>query len=121
MQVGRALDVRRQRLLEITRRLESSDLRIRFARAHSRLNLLNERLQAQCRLQLSRHSRKLDSLTLHLEQISPLTVLSRGYAIVQDHSGKALRHASETEPGAPLSVRLHRGNLEVAVTKRDRD
>ena len=50
-------------------------------------------------------------------QLSPLAVLERGYSIVQTADGAILRDASNTAAKANLSVRLHKGSLQVKVTK----
>lgn len=104
-----------RRLASLQSRLESNDLRVRLSRSRNRLNLLNERLQRQMETRLARLKNRQESLDLHLRQISPLAVLSRGYAIVQQETGQAVRDAAETVPGQDLRVRLHRGGLKVRV------
>jgi exodeoxyribonuclease VII large subunit len=113
----RATERRTARLRELNRRLEATDLRFRFARVRGRLELLEQRLQGQVETNVERLQRRRESLDLHLRQMSPLTVLARGYAIVQDVSGKVLRGADETSVGADLQVRLQRGGLQVRVEK----
>jgi exodeoxyribonuclease VII large subunit len=61
----------------------------------------------------ARHAR----LHAELMQLSPLAVLERGYSIVQASDGSILRDASATAPKANLTVRLHKGSLQVRVTK----
>jgi len=65
---------------------------------------------------LARANRRLDDCQLHLRQLSPLTVLSRGYAIVEDRGGHVLRSSTETSIGETVRVRLHEGRLEAEVT-----
>jgi exodeoxyribonuclease VII large subunit len=50
-----------------------------------------------------------------LDSVSPLAVLGRGYAIVQDGAGKPLRSVKGVEPGDDVSVRLRDGSLETEV------
>ena len=57
----------------------------------------------------------LDSLAAQLGQLSPVKVLERGYALVQDEHGRLLRRAADTAPGQSLRVRLHEGRLGVEV------
>ncbi|MGH9584354.1 MAG: exodeoxyribonuclease VII large subunit, partial [Bryobacteraceae bacterium] len=52
----------------------------------------------------------------HLEQISPLAVLGRGYAIVENENGQVLRSAATASAGDPLKVRLHEGELRAVVS-----
>ena len=52
-----------------------------------------------------------------LHALSPLAVLSRGYAICRLPGGGAIiKEASAAPPGSSIEVRLHRGRLECAVT-----
>jgi len=59
---------------------------------------------------------RLDSATRTLHATGPPATLARGYAIVTDERGKALRDATETGPGAAIGVRLWRGSLAATVT-----
>jgi exodeoxyribonuclease VII large subunit len=52
-----------------------------------------------------------------LESLSPLAVLGRGYAIISNTDGRALRRADDTRTGERLTARLGRGQLEVEVVK----
>jgi exodeoxyribonuclease VII large subunit len=106
---------RTARLRELNRRLEASDLRFRFSRVRGRLELLQQRLARQIGTNVERMRRRQESLALQLRQLSPLMVLARGYAIVQDATGRALRDPTETTPGANLRVRLQHGDLDVRV------
>jgi len=56
-----------------------------------------------------------EAFVLHLNQLSPLAVLHRGYAIVEKPTGVIVRSANETSTGDRLKVRLHRGELAVIV------
>jgi exodeoxyribonuclease VII large subunit len=111
----RRLDFGKRRQAGLAQRLAACDVRVQSARVRGRLNLLERNLSQaiETRLQQLRHRQQ--SLLLHLNQISPLRVLSRGYAIVQDANGQVLRSANETVVGSELKVRLHRGSLDVAV------
>ena len=62
-----------------------------------------------------------ESLNAHLIQLSPLAVLSRGYAIVEDGDGHVLRSADETAPGQALRIRLHQGKLAAMVSQVEID
>lgn len=113
------LDSRRRRATELARRLEATDLRLRFASIRHRNELQRGQLIRIIQSRLWNARRKLEALTLHLEQLSPLTVLSRGYAIVEKTDRTVLRTAAETAPGDELHIRLHRGALAATVTATD--
>ncbi|MBV9405885.1 MAG: exodeoxyribonuclease VII large subunit, partial [Acidobacteriaceae bacterium] len=106
-----------RRLQDVQRRLEASDLRLRFARNRHRLELLGEALLKAMGRRLSGAWRKQEALQAHITQLSPLAVLGRGYAIVENGQGRILRAAAETVPGDELRIRLHRGEVDALVLR----
>ncbi|HUP93166.1 MAG TPA: exodeoxyribonuclease VII large subunit [Solimonas sp.] len=79
------------------------------------------RLRELMAAQLGRERARFEHATALLQGLSPLAVLQRGYAIVQDASGAALTDAAATAPGARLDIRLHRGALGVRVEQVQTD
>lgn len=59
----------------------------------------------------------LDRASARLEALSPLAVLSRGYAIVYSVDGTLLRSARETSAGQTIRGRLAHGTFEAEVTQ----
>ena len=57
---------------------------------------------------LGRHAVRLDAM-------SPLAVLSRGYAIATTEAGRAVRSVNEVAPGDRVSVRVHQGAFVASV------
>jgi len=111
-----------RRQLELTiHRLHASDLKLRFVRLRHRAELLSQRASKSMEAQLQRLSARQRSQTLQLNHLSPLRVLERGYAIVENSSGQVLRTAQETRQGELLHVRLHRGELNVQVQTARQD
>jgi exodeoxyribonuclease VII large subunit len=59
-----------------------------------------------------------------LQGLSPLSVLSRGYAIASDEHERAVRDAAQLSLGQRLRVRVHRGSFDaqvVAVQRHEDD
>jgi len=110
-----AVDNGCRKLDDLKRRLQAADLRLKFARNRHTLELLQQRLDKTMQTNINRVARRLDDCQLHLRQLSPLTVLGRGYAIVEDSAGRVLRSAEETAAGALVKIRLHEGRLEAEV------
>ena len=54
-----------------------------------------------------------------LEALSPLAVLSRGYAIAQDKQGHVISNASELSNGDNVRVRLAKGSFLACVTETE--
>jgi exodeoxyribonuclease VII large subunit len=122
----RALDVRlrqfdvRPRLAAAARRLEAADtrtaqtIRLRLAAAARRLEAAGTRAAPAIRMSLARHRSRLDQLSAHLSQLSPLRILERGYAIVSNPSG-ILKDAAAAPSGSRIHVRLAQGELDASV------
>jgi exodeoxyribonuclease VII large subunit len=56
-----------------------------------------------------------------LDALSPLAVLSRGYALATTPEGRILLAATDVLPGDAVLVRLSRGRLRTTVTGRDEE
>lgn len=111
----RTLDARCKRFEELSRRLAAADLRLRFARIQHRQALLQESLSKSMRTMLWKHKQKHENMRIQLTQLSPLMVLARGYAIVEDRQSRIVRSSNEVSPGQPVKVRLSRGELHATV------
>jgi len=68
---------------------------------------------------LRERNKRVDELTLQLQERSPLKVLERGYAIVTDASGGIVRDAGQVAIGTELIVQLYRGRLYTEVKKKE--
>lgn len=97
------------------KRLAAQHPRAVVARSKLRLSPLTGSLKHLMRMRLSREQAKLNAEQVKLRGLSPVSILARGYAIVLDHQGRALRRASETKPGASLRVLLGEGELQARV------
>jgi len=111
------LETARKRWQDLEMRLRRQDLRLRLAGGRRRLESAEASSRQAIALILAQARRRLEPLAAQLRQLSPLRVLDRGYAIVQDASGHVLKDATETKPQADLTVRLSKGRLEVLVKR----
>ncbi len=128
------LEQHKRRLVPRDPRARLSAQRAAFERARTRLDLLRlgmfarprrlieaaERaLEQSTEKRILRERHHLSFLVGRMEALSPLSVLSRGYAIAfSERTGSALRSASEVEPGDRLRVRLSDGELSAEVLAR---
>jgi exodeoxyribonuclease VII large subunit len=110
---------RRESFERLQGRLNSLDLRVRFARAHSRLEKAEGVLARLAQTRLWKARTLCEGLHAHLTQLSPLAVLGRGYALVQNADGKLLRSSDETGAGEAVEVRLNRGRFKARVEEVD--
>jgi exodeoxyribonuclease VII large subunit len=112
---------RARSLSDLTKRLEAANLRLRFARIRHQQELLEQRLQKLGPAVVLNARRKYEPLRAHLTQLSPLAILSRGYAIVSNAQNRVIRSASEVSAGEPLGIRLHAGTVTATVVTKNED
>ncbi len=80
-----------------------------------RLDEWHERLVRAGQLLCRRRRESLSRLISHLDAVSPLAVLSRGFAVVQDSDGVIVRSAKQVQKGDSLRVTLNKGRLYCTV------
>ena len=105
-----------ERLRLLTERLTRQQPSLRVAAAHRRLDRANARLDRAAAALIARRRARLATATTHLQALSPLNVLSRGYALVYAADGTLLRSAIEASPGITITARLAEGSLTAQVT-----
>lgn len=113
--LNRLIEMKRSKLANQKERLmqHRPDQRIKHSRlmidalthrlANSTTNLI-ERRKAQLVLQIRR-----------LQDINPLTILERGYALVTDSQGKIIRNAAELAVGDSVEIRVQSGSLSASI------
>ncbi len=106
------IETRRARLRDLDARLTALDLRLRFARTRRRLEVAEGAAAQSARARVAAARARFEPLAAQLNQLSPLRVLDRGYAIVQDEFNRILKDPAEAPPGSPLHIRLARGRLK---------
>jgi exodeoxyribonuclease VII large subunit len=110
--------VRQREYRTLRDRLESHDLRRRMASIRGRLQIADGKLSAVAVRSRDRADARFRVLVGRLENLSPLGVLARGYAVCwsEDHS-RIVRDAGSAPAGSTVHVTLHRGELECEVKK----
>ncbi|HYZ86275.1 MAG TPA: exodeoxyribonuclease VII large subunit, partial [Bryobacteraceae bacterium] len=83
--------------------------------AHRRLEAATVELQRLWQVRVNADRRRLESLTAHLTQLSPVKVLERGYAIVRDEQGHVVRDVDSVTADQRLRVRVATGEFSVRV------
>lgn len=80
------------------------------------LNMLCTRLSLAQNRRLHLCRQRFTALTAKLDAMSPLKVLTRGYAMVQDPQGQVVRSITQVQPGANIRLRLNDGKIDACVT-----
>jgi exodeoxyribonuclease VII large subunit len=121
------LDMRMRRAFEQQmhkRQVRLSHLESRLAAQHpgrtlmflrQRLAVLAERLPRAIKENLKSRRLQLQSQVQTLNVVSPLATLGRGYSILLDERGRAVRAAEQTHQGQRLTAKLADGELQVRV------
>ena len=115
-QVASAVSHRTRRAHAARLRLEAVDIGRRLGQIQTRLVHTRGQLARALDEQVSAHRLRLGSVAGRLEALSPLGILSRGYAVcwTADRSA-AIRESTEVGPGQSVVVTLHRGELDCEV------
>jgi exodeoxyribonuclease VII large subunit len=110
--LARAMGGAKARRLGLEERLRYYDVRPRLERAKNRLDALGARATRAVELRLGVLRRRCEMDGARIEQLSPLRVLDRGYAIVSKKNGGILKDPAVIAPGTALDIRLARGRME---------
>ena len=105
--------------LKITSNLLNQSNALRLVEKYQgRVNAHIQSMRHQIKNALIQKKFVLKNFSTNLSAVSPLAVLDRGYAIVMDDSGKALKSSSNIKVGETIHTRLANGNLTSHVTKK---
>lgn len=80
------------------------------------LQLLQNRLAAAENQCINRNNQRYIALTAKLDAMSPLKVLTRGYAMAQTDGGEVVRSVSQVRTGDRINVSFSDGSLQATVT-----
>jgi exodeoxyribonuclease VII large subunit len=113
-------DARRRRveIEALARRLSPEGLRGNVRQRRHAMDQRERMLASAMRARVASRRDRVDALSRALQALSPLGVLERGYAVLQDDGGRVVRASGEVVIGQGLRARLARGRLDVTVTGR---
>ena len=81
--------------------------------------VFNDVLKKMISTKFKLFNNQLIELNKNLDILNPLSILDRGYAIVTNDSGKAIKSSKEVSRGELLKARLSKGTLEVDVKNKN--
>jgi len=104
-----------QRQIRITQRLNQQTPQSRIHRAQSHMQQLEYRLTQNMHERLGSTRERFGHAITHLEAVSPLATLARGYSVTTASDGKVLKQAKQVSPGDVLTTRVSDGWVESEV------
>lgn len=105
--------LRQQRVMQ---RLNQQNPQPRIHRAQTRVQQLEYRLSQTIRDRLSHTRERFGTAITHLEAVSPLATLARGYSVTSATDGKVLKQTKQVKAGDKLTTRLNDGWVESEVS-----
>ena len=106
--------------------IEKIDSQISYNNPISKLNLIKNKIKIMSdhinrniNHKISLNKNVLDKLFKNIEILNPLSILDRGYSIVTNKSGKAIKSSLEVSEGEALKTRFSHGSIEVEVKKNE--
>ena len=114
------MEQRKNRLQRLSGRLYAASPQQKRVLAEQQLKMLEGRLEQAIRLQMQEREAALQKEIARLDTLSPLKILSRGYALVYQED-MLVRSARDVQPDEHLKVRLSKGQLRVKVLERKDD
>ena len=114
------LSKKRNRIEKIASEINYNNPLAKLNQISNKINLLLKNLKRSTKEKLNKNHNTLDKLLKNIEILSPLAILDRGYAIVLNDKGKAIKSSKEVSKGDLLNTRLSKGIISVEVKKNEK-
>ncbi len=108
---------KRRRLEVAATRLRHFDLRRVLSGMRREIDARGGTLHAAMQNLLLRRAARLGEASAHLESLSPVKILERGYALVFDASGKLVKDPAQVKSGDEVTARVAKGIFGAVVKK----
>ena len=103
---GQTLDYLARRLISPMQQVELKTTQI---------NQLKHRMELASQRYLQTYHQHVLRLKISLEQLNPQNVLARGYAMVQNSSGKIVKNSQQLNVGESVKITLHIGEADAKI------
>lgn len=115
-QLRQLLTQRRERLQQRILRLNARDPARQLPALAQRVSTLQQRAMRAIKQRLQQRQQHLHNLMQRAHSVSPLAVLSRGYAIISSQDGSVLRDATQVRVGDVVRAKLSAGEVSASIT-----
>ena len=85
----------------------------------NKIELLLNNLERSCRERILSKKKYLNEQLNNISILNPLSILDRGYSIVLNNKGQAIKSSDQVSKGEVLKARLSSGSIDVEVKKND--
>lgn len=113
--LSRQLKAARQHWLVLSQSPVLRDPTVYLSQQGKSLDLLKNRLISAQNQEISRRKQAYIALVSKLDAMSPLKVLTRGYAVTRKETGEIIRSIRQAELGERISIRVSDGSLSATV------
>ena len=107
----------RSRLEVAAARVRSFDLRRQLAAMRRDVAARIGALGAAAQRYFLQHRIRLERVTARLDELSPVKILDRGYALVFDAAGNLVKDAAQVRAGDDITARVARGMISATVKR----
>ncbi|EFG1009975.1 exodeoxyribonuclease VII large subunit [Escherichia coli] len=104
-----------KRQVRLLQRLNQQNPQPRIHRVQSRIQHLEHRLAEHVHSRLSAMRERFGNAVTHLEAVSPLSTLARGYSVTTVTDGKVLKKVKQVKTGDVMTTRLEDGWVKSEV------
>ena len=119
--MSRRLSAAREKLESLSNRPVLRSPLASYENKRKALQLLEARLVSTQNRNVAKSRQRFVAQVSKLDAMSPLKVLTRGYAVASDEAGRIIRSAGEVQPGDPITVRVSDGIIHANVTEGKMD
>ena len=81
----------------------------------NKLDALSEKLNLILNQKINNRKNNLDKLQKSIDILSPLSILDRGYSIILNRQGSAIKSSMDVNKGQNLKARLSKGTIDLEV------
>lgn len=107
-----------QKLNNIFSKLKESNPRVEIHELQVKIDTTKNLLLRAIKSNLSRQLAAMNEFEKNLEILNPLSILERGYSIIQNKSGKSIKSNDDVNIGESLTARLNKGFIDIEVKKK---